>query len=143
MFGIPRGMQLNNPGNVRISSAPWLGKITPSTDPDFEEFDNVLHGIRAAAIIFSNYSVIDGLSTIAQYISRWAPQADSNPTGGYIQFVSQRCGCDSNNQLNVQNAGNLSKLLAAVFEFEQGSTDFVSPDQIAAGVALALPHTAM
>lgn len=134
---IPRGMAVNNPGNIRISDITWLGKITPSSDPDFEEFDNVEHGIRAAALIFINYRRSDGLQTIVQYIARWAPSSDDNPTDEYVGFVATACGVPGNQPYNSTDAEKLLPLLKSVFRYEQGNY-VVTEDQIAEGISDAL-----
>lgn len=137
---IPRGIRACNPGNVRISNIPWEGKVTPSIDSEFETFSSMEMGVRCAAKIFINYSKLDGLSTIAQYIDRWAPPSDSNPTNDYAEFVATACSVDPNNTFNVLDSGNLSNLLTAVFRFEQG-VDYCTPEQIASGVEQALSIT--
>lgn len=137
MTDLPRGIRLHNPGNVRISNTPWVGKIKPSSDPAFEEFKNVEYGIRCAGKIFCIYHLSHGLSTIAQFITRWAPAADSNPTHKYVDFVSSACGVDSNNIYNILDPENLKRMLKAVFHFEQGG-EYVTDEQIAAGVQEAL-----
>lgn len=139
MAEIPRGMRLCNPGNVRLSDTPWIGKM-PSLDPDFETFDTIEHGVRCAAKIFLHYYKAYGLSTIAQYIQRWAPPSDSNPTNDYAEFVASACSIDPNNTFNVLDSGNLSNLLTAVFRFEQGG-DYCTPEQITSGVEQALSIT--
>lgn len=141
MTELPRGLRNNNPGNLRFSPDHWQGEIA-GTDPDFVTFEDITHGIRAAAIIFLNYSRLRGLSTIAQYVSRWAPSNDSgstdnNPTTAYVNYVATACGADPNNSFNLEDAGNLSKLLDAVFQFENGGC-YVTLDQITAGVDAAL-----
>ena len=138
MSDLPRGIRLFNPGNIRISSTKWLGKITPSSDPDFEEFADVLYGIRAAGKIFCHYNLHEGLSSIAQYITRWAPPSDSNPTTGYVNFVAKACNVDPQNTYNILAPDLLQQLLKAVFRFEQGSDEYVTDDQIAEGVKEAL-----
>jgi hypothetical protein len=134
---LPRGMKLKNPGNIRISNIPWEGKIVPSNDPDFETFQEIFYGIRAAAIIFCNYSRLDGLSSIAQFIGRWAPSSDANPTTSYTDFVATACGYDPNNSYNVLDPDLLARLLEAIFRFEQGSS-CISAEQIQIGVEDAL-----
>lgn len=137
MDKLPRGISLKNPGNIRISAAPWLGKVTPSIDDEFETFEGMKYGVRAAARIFLEYSVSHGLSTIAQYINRWAPPEDANPTNAYADFVSADCSVDPNNQFNVQDAGNMAKLLASVFRFECGGS-YVSDEDMKAGIEMAV-----
>ena len=110
----------------------------PSADPEFETFSNLQYGVRCAAIIFRNYRQSDGLQSIQDYIARWAPSADNNPTSGYAQFVADACGCIPSDPYDVTDGGKLSDLLSAVFTFENGPGDWVSEADLAAGVAAAL-----
>lgn len=137
MYGISRGMMLNNPFNVRISSNKWIGKITPSTDPDFEQFTTTGDGLHAGLTILCNYYKLDGCTTIAQIIARWAPDTE-NPTSTYTNFVASACGIDRNNTYNVLDAGNLLKLASAIIEFEQGYSA-CSQDQIEYEIEKVLP----
>lgn len=132
MYGVPRGMMLNNPFNLRISSNPWIGKIVPSRDKSFEQFATLGDGIHAGLKTLCNYYRLRGCTTIAQIITRWAPESDNNPTSSYIDFVAKHCGVDRNNQFNVLNAGNLCKLAEAIIEFEQGDERYVYPATIQA-----------
>ena len=138
MYGVPRGLQLNNPGNVKLSGIAWSGAVTPSSDPIFCQFEDINHGIRAAALIFLNYHRLDGLSTVAQYIARWAPSGDDNPVASYVAFVASHCGVGADDQYDVTDGGNLCKLLGAVFEFEQGYPA-IDPTAICQVVSELLP----
>lgn len=140
MFGVTRGMMLNNPFNIRISSNVWRGKITPSRDPDFEQFATIGDGIHAGLTILCNYYKLHGCTTIAQIIARWAPDTE-NPTSNYTSFVASHCGVDRNNTYNVLDAGNLLKLATAIIEFEQGYSA-CAEDQIVAEIEKILPPTA-
>jgi hypothetical protein len=131
-----RGITNNNPCNVRISNANWVGKVTPSTDPDFEQFDSVEHGIRAGAKILANYSRDDGIHTIAAIIQRWAPSVE-NDTAAYTGDVCRRCGVGPFEPYDVLNASNLAKLVTAVIQHENGSCPYDQPT-ILAGVQMAL-----
>lgn len=130
MFHLPRGMLLHNPFNIRKTATNWRGEVQ-SPDKDFEQFQTLEDGIHAGLKIIVNYSKLHGLSTIAQYIQRWAPE-NENPTSAYTDFVAQRCGVDRNHQYNVLDAGLLCELAFAIIEFEQGSDQFVSREQISA-----------
>ena len=35
---LPRGLRLNNPGNIRISQTKWQGEVIPSADKSFKQF---------------------------------------------------------------------------------------------------------
>lgn len=127
MFGMPRGMLINNPFNLRISHNAWRGKVTPSKDKDFEQFQTYGDGCHAGVTTLCNYYKLHGCDTIAKIISRWAPP-EENPTSSYTDFIAKRCGVDGNNQYNVLDAGNLFKLASGIVEFEQGSHEYIYPE---------------
>lgn len=129
MFGIPRGVWLNNPFNLRISNNPWRGKVTPSTDKDFEKFSTYGDGCHAGLTTLCNYYRLHGCKTIAQIINRYAPSSE-NPTDSYSQFVAKHCGVDRDDPYDVCDAGNLLKLAEAIIEFEQGDEKFVEEDAL-------------
>ncbi len=134
----PRGLRVNNPGNIRSSDAHWLGKLTPSRDDDFETFDTIEHGIRAAAMIVLNYFREHGLTTITGIVSRWAPPTENN-TASYIMDVCDRCGFDADAPLNLEAEDDLLAVVHAICDHEQGSAiEAVTPDQFKTGVAMAL-----
>lgn len=85
----PRGIENNNPLNIRIGN-DWQGEVE-NTDGEFEQFESVEMGVRAAAKLLKNYRDIHGLTTIEQIISRWAPPHE-NDTAAYIKSVSARIG---------------------------------------------------
>lgn len=141
MHGFPRGILLNNPFNIRISNNPWIGKMVPSRDKDFEQFAIMENGIHAGLKILVNYCKLDGLQTIQGIIKRWAP-ASENPTGNYIGFVCHACACNPDDIVNIGDPAFLGKLASAIIEFEQGSSQFVTQGQIASEISrLGLPAT--
>jgi hypothetical protein len=129
MYGITRGERNNNPCNVRISNNSWIGKRTPSQDESFEQFDTALDGIRAGAKILVNYYKFHGLSTIATIITRWAPQADNNPTDAYIANVCKHMGIQPDDQLDMLDVAVLASLVTAVIDQENGRCEY-DPDLI-------------
>jgi hypothetical protein len=134
-----RGLSLNNPGNVRISSAHWLGKVTPSRDPDFETFDTPEHGLRVIARILLTYFEDYNLNTINDIIAKWAP-ASENDADAYIDDVSDRTGFDSD-QVLTPDAPTLSALVSAIVWHENGQNPFTE-DLIASAVASLAPEPA-
>ena len=86
---LPRGMRNNNPGNLRISSSQWRGKIpvAQNTDGDFEQFTEYRFGVRAMIKLIQNY-IAQGHNTLTKIITRYAP-ASENDTQAYIRAVSQ------------------------------------------------------
>jgi hypothetical protein len=136
---VPRGLRVNNPFNIRISEIPWVDKITPSADPDFEQFATPGGGIHAGLEILCNYYRHDGCTTVAQIINRWAPPSDDNPTAAYAAFVAKYCGVDPDDQVDVLDPQFLLKLASAIIEDEQGSSDYVSQQQIMSQINIILP----
>lgn len=116
---IPRGIKNNNPLNIRISNNQWLGKRTHNTDGSFEQFDTMLHGIRAGFVTLRSYMRKHNLRTIAKIISRWAPTNENN-TVAYIKAVSQRSGIDSNKELYFLDVDKMVKIIEAMIYVECG-----------------------
>lgn len=83
-------MKNNNPGNIRSSSANWIGQ-TGVSDNGFVIFGSLKYGYRALYKLLDNY-IKAGYDTIDKIINRWAPPADNNDTETYIKNVSKRTG---------------------------------------------------
>lgn len=95
----PRGIRNNNPLNIRKGNN-WYGERHPQVDRDFEEFESMELGIRAAFVLLRNYITgYNGRSakfnTIRKIIRRWAPPVE-NATQRYIDFVVKKTGIDQN-----------------------------------------------
>lgn len=76
--------QNNNPLNIRFNPANnWQGQIT--SYKGFCVFKNNAYGFRAAYRILCTY-IKNGIDTIEDIITRWAPPNENN-TEKYIQFV--------------------------------------------------------
>lgn len=84
----PRGLRNNNPLNIRRGRSRWLGARRTVTDKEFEEFEHLSFGYRAAWILLKNYHsfiiMAGGSYTLAAIIHRWAPPEDGNDTHAYI-----------------------------------------------------------
>ena len=89
----PRGLRNNNPGNIRNSDATdWQGEVPASKkrDKTFEEFEDIAHGYRALIKLLQNYRRKYGCQTIADFISRWAPeQRTTHPDTFHV--YARRC----------------------------------------------------
>ena len=132
----PRGIRNNNPGNLRTSDAHWLGKLSPSRDPDFEQFDTPEHGIRALAKVLLAYYQNHGLDTIRQIISRWAPPSENN-TSAYVEQVCGQCGVSADQPIDLTVPDMLAAVTEAVIFHENGTCPYTVA-QIDAGVTMAL-----
>lgn len=119
--GLPKGMRNNNPGNIRVSSNPWKGKIplAQNTDGAFEQFSTYAYGIRAMIKNLLSYYA-NGLNTLQQIITKWAPAADNNDTGAYVAFVANRTGFSPTQPLDLRNQNTMRKIVVAMSEMENG-----------------------
>jgi hypothetical protein len=93
----PRGIRLNNPGNIEQGGSPWLG-LSPdqSADPRYASFTDPIYGIRAMAYIMFRSYAARGLKTPLQIISTWAPSKDNNNVPAYVADVTARSGVSPN-----------------------------------------------
>lgn len=126
--GLPRGMRNNNPGNIRISSTNWQGKIPQAlnTDKAFEQFQTYAYGVRAMIKNLLTYYNRDGLNTVAEIVSKWAP-SNENDTAAYIKKVSDATGFGQNQSLNLRSVSTMRALVIAMTGVENGRTA-VTPD---------------
>lgn len=113
-----RGMRNNNPGNIRISSAKWKGKVTQNTDGAFEQFETFTHGVRALIILLKNYMVRRKCDTIEKIIHRYAP-GHENPTDNYINAVVSGTGFRKDEVLEPDKC-TLRLLVREITKFENG-----------------------
>lgn len=120
---IPRGIRLNNPTNIRLSSAPWQGQSDEQDDPDFMTFTQPWFGIRAAAIILGNYQKHDGCTCIEQFINRWAPPEENN-SDSYIKHVVSLTGIDRYQPCDTTSYNDCRKLVLAIIQHENGQMPY-------------------
>jgi hypothetical protein len=115
--GVPRGLRLNNPGNLRS----WNG--VPSEN-GFARFGSSQEGLNAMAQQIGLYGNRDGLRTISSILGKYAPPGDNNDTSSYIADVARQTGYGPNEQLDVNNSKVLAPLLSAMVKHEQGQQPF-------------------
>lgn len=129
--GLPRGIRNNNPGNIRITSTPWQGKVpvAENTDGAFEQFTGYVWGVRAMIKTLLSYQANGYGDTLTKIISRWAPPSDGNDTSAYINRVSAATGIAPGAQINLSSPDTMQKVVIAMSEVENGRPA-VTPDQI-------------
>lgn len=129
---LTRGYRNNNPLNIRKSSANnWLGKVVPGTDSAFEQFVSMAYGYRAALYLLRKY-IKDGYTTVADIISRWAPNNENN-TAGYIQRVCSTTGYTPGTKISANDQQALCNLAYAMAIVENGNTPLPDIQQIREG----------
>ena len=117
--GIPRGLRLNNPGNIR-PGAGFFGEI--GDDGGYAKFDSDAAGIRAIQRLLKTYGSKHGINTLRGLANRYAPPSDNNPTGNYVDFLSQQTGIDPDEPINLAERG--AEIIPAIIGFEQGQQPF-------------------
>lgn len=114
----PRGIRNNNPLNIRIGNT-WLGERPNPTDPEFEEFVNIVYGLRAAFVILRRYIRRYKKNTITYIVSTWAPASENN-TLKYIDRVAQMTHLSPTDTIDYNDRETMCKLVAAMAQVECG-----------------------
>lgn len=115
---LPRGIRNNNPLNIRHGNV-WLGEVSQPNDPEFEQFNTMEYGLRAAFIILRRYIRRYGHNTIRSIISTWAPNTENN-TAAYIERVAEQVKIDADKPLRYEDSETMFRLVAAMCQVECG-----------------------
>lgn len=115
---IPRGIRNNNPLNIRIGNV-WLGEVAEPTDPDFEQFVNMLYGVRAGFVLIRRYIKHYHRNTVRSIIQAWAPPSENN-TEAYVAKVSSLVGIDADAPIVYEDSHMVCRLIAAMIMWECG-----------------------
>lgn len=136
-----RAVRNNNPGNIRIGSH-WQGLMEPSAMTPEQHAENAFcvfsaprWGFRAMATIFHTYHDHDGVKTLRQAISRWAPPNENNTTA-YVDAVCLATGVHPDVPFAFSDVSQMENLLKAVSIHECGGWLFSMAD-LTAGVLSA------
>lgn len=123
---LPRGIRLNNPGNIRHSKISWHGQSTMQDDPAFVRFDNPMLGMRALMRVLINYYLKHDIETIEGIIRRFAPAVE-NDVEAYIHDVCRHLGFRKSESLNLANKEILTELSQAITLHENGHPPHFMP----------------
>ena len=119
---IVRCIRNNNPLNIRRGTARWKGMSKREDDEDFEQFETMAYGWRAAFILLGRtYYEKYHLDTIQKIISRWAPACE-NKTDAYMMYVSINVGINECDPLPSPKLAPAiwMRIAWAMFEVEAG-----------------------
>lgn len=120
---LPRGIRNNNPLNIRKGN-DWQGERHPQTDREFEEFESMAMGLRAAFKLMKN--LMNGFggkrkpcTNLEQLISTWAPEIE-NATRAYILFVSDNTSIHPRQEIKFQDRTTMCAIVRAMAYVECG-----------------------
>lgn len=118
-----RGIRNNNPLNIRKGST-WRGEVPVQTDTQFEQFESIQMGARAALKLIRNH--VTGFSgkrrpfnTIEKLVRVWAPEAENN-TEAYIKSVCAWLRCNRSTIINPNDRRFMASLAQAMARVECG-----------------------
>ena len=114
-----RGLDNNNPGNIRRSRVRYKGERAVSSDPEFRQFESVEWGYRAIFMLLYTYYHRHGCRTLRQMIDRYAPPSE-NPTSAYLRFVAERSGVAPDYVIDITNRALMIEIVSAISYFENG-----------------------
>lgn len=129
----PRGIRLNNPGNISYGD-PWRGMTADQKDPRFITFLSPEYGIRALARVLLNYQRKHGIRTVEGIITRYAPPFE-NDTKAYVAAVAAACKVAPTDVIDV--AEYLPDLVPAIIRHENGRQPY-APETLKQGISMAL-----
>ncbi|MDA8230146.1 MAG: hypothetical protein M0006_02285 [Magnetospirillum sp.] len=128
--GMPLGLRLNNPGNLRQwGTTPVVG--------GFAAFPSSGEGLSAMAGNLLAQQDRHGVRTLAALVRRIAPASDGNDVDAYVRDMSGQTGFAPNERLNLHDPSTLKAVMAAMIRHEQGRQPFTDA-QIAGAVASRL-----
>ena len=119
MTKMSRGLRNNNPGNIRLGSAYFLGEKIPSGDPAFRQFKSIEWGYRAMFVLLRTYVVKHKCHTLRQIINRYAPPVE-NHTDNYIRRVSDATHLSPDETISINDGAMMTAIVAAMSEVENG-----------------------
>jgi hypothetical protein len=119
MTKMSRGLRNNNPGNIRLGSARFLGEKEQSSDSAFRQFKSIEWGYRAMFVLLRTYVVRHKCCTLRQIINRYAPPVE-NHTNSYIRRVADATHLSPDEPVSITDGAMMMAIVAAMSEVENG-----------------------
>lgn len=140
---LPPGVARKNPFNlVYVASIQHLGQLPPAPGSVFARYDTAVHGIRAGIVDVRTKVYVDGLTTLATLIPKFAPPSENN-TAAYIAFMSEWLGIGPDDEIDLSTASLCVAWAKGQIQQEVGhapdGADWYSDDQYEEAAQLALP----
>jgi len=118
---VSRGIQNNNPGNIRKTSIPWHGKVA-GRDKSFETFDSPVNGIRALAKNTLTH-FRRGENTVQKLINKHAPSSE-NPTASFVSRVANDMKVSKDETINMKDKTVLKAYVKSVIKHENSNYEY-------------------
>jgi hypothetical protein len=103
---LPRGIRNNNPLNIRLS--PDMVPPKHNSDGAFEQFEDPIMGLRAAAVLLIAHYDRRHLDTIRKLVEVWAPP-NENDTEAYGRAVAKASGFGIDEPLDLHDYACLKR----------------------------------
>jgi hypothetical protein len=122
MMTFPRGIRMNNPGNVELKNDKWHGMSAIQFDQRFITFDDPKWGLRAIVRIILNYNRVNhNIDTVREIINKWAPPTE-NDTDAYVKHVSIIACVKPDEALNLKDKRTLIGIVKGIVMHENGKS---------------------
>ena len=117
----PIGYVLNNPGDMRWSGVHWRGLDAAAPHvKGWCHFASMGWGCRAHIDNLHSYRFADGLESVGEWITRWAPPVE-NDTDEYIARVSAIAGVTADTVVDWSTAAPIAEVGRAMAIVEIGA----------------------
>ncbi|MUG90127.1 structural protein P5 [Bombella sp. ESL0385] len=117
-----RGIRNNNPGNLDFVGQAGA-HLEQGVHPRFAAFNTPEAGLIALRGQLLRYNQHDGLDTVKDIISKWAPPTE-NDTAAYINGVSHALGVTPDQKLGPFTPQLVAGLMRAIIFIENGKNPY-------------------
>ena len=117
---IDLGLRNNNPGNIRYNGIQWQGLL--GKNKGFCVFDTCLNGTRAIAKIWKVYFLVDGVKSLRDGITRYAPPSENN-VDAYLNALCTETGLGPDDII-TPSLEIVRNIIAAIIRHENGDAMF-------------------
>lgn len=137
---LPRGIRNNNPGNLNFVGQAGATKES-GPGGRFAVFQSMGEGIAALYSQLRRYYA-RGLDTIDEIVRTYAPAVE-NDVNAYIQALVKSTGLGANQQIDVNDAGQMLALIRGIINHENGAGYVADADILRSIGARGVPFRSM
>lgn len=129
---LPRGLRLNNPGNIEFQDkkrkfSPFEGASADQPDDRFVKFETIEDGLRAIAVTLITYQekrkAKDGskIDTLREIVERWAPAFENN-VNAYVDHLDDYAILGEDGLWDARDSDEMRSVIEGITRHEQGIT---------------------